>query len=297
MITPMTAAWLFPILGSACALGFYDLCKKESVRDNAVMAVVFYATLCGTCLYVALTLGTGHFMEFIRCSGRDWGLILLKSVLVGTSWTCVYYAMRDLPISIAAPIRATAPLWTFFGSLFLFKEIPTAQQALGMLAIFVGYYAFSILGRREGISFRRHRGIHLILIGTLLGAASALYDKYLLGVVGIDRNTLQLWFSIDLIFLLGAALLVGEKYFRQPRFVWRWTIPATGILLIAADWLYFYALSQPEVHISILSLIRRCSCIVTFAAGSWYFRENNLKGKAFALAVILLGVALLATAK
>ena len=76
--------------------------------------------------------------------------------------------------------------------------------------------------------------------------------------------------------------------------MWRGTIPATGILLIAADWLYFYTVSLPDMPISILSLVRRCSCIVTFAVGSWYFRDANLKRKAFALGMILLGVVLLA---
>lgn len=294
-MTVTTAGWMLPILGSALGLGFYDICKKHAVRENAVMPVLFFATFTGTLFFTLATLLSGHFMEFIRCPLHDWLLILAKSVLVGTSWTCVYYAMRDLPISIAAPIRASAPLWTFFGSLLLFSEFPTLLQGLGMLTIFIGYYAFSVLGKLEGISFRRHRGMHLILIGTLLGAVSALYDKYLMGVLHIPRNTVQLWFSIDLVFLLGGAWLVRRAAFKPDRkFVWRWAIPATGILLIAADWLYFYTVSLPDMPISILSLVRRCSCIVTFAVGSWYFRDANLKRKAFALGMILLGVVLLA---
>ena len=132
-MTVTTAGWMLPILGSALGLGFYDICKKHAVRENAVMPVLFFATFTGTLFFTLATLLSGHFMEFIRCPLHDWLLILAKSVLVGTSWTCVYYAMRDLPISIAAPIRASAPLWTFFGSLLLFSEFPTLLQGLGML--------------------------------------------------------------------------------------------------------------------------------------------------------------------
>ena len=292
------AGWMVPILGSALALGFYDLCKKHAVRENTVMPVLFFATLTGTTLFVVASLVSGHFAEFAACSHRDWWLIAAKSLLVGSSWTCVYYAMRDLPISIAAPVRASAPLWTFLGSLVLFHEIPTPWQGVAMVSIFAGYYGFSVLGKLEGFSLR-HPSIHLIMAGTLLGAASSLYDKYLLGVLRIPRNTVQLWFSIDIAVLLGAAYLLCLLLLRkkvQRKFQWRWSIPLTGILLIVADWLYFYTVSLPDTQISIISLVRRCSCIVTFAAGSWYFHDTNIRGKVIALGHILLGVILLALA-
>ena len=175
---PSLPAWLLPVLGSAFALGFYDLCKKHAVNRNSVMHVLFFATLCGSAFYlIATLLWTGSFDD-ARCSGRDFALIVLKSMLVSSSWTCVYYAMRDLPISIAAPIRASSPVWTFLGGLLLFHEVPTLLQGVAMLLIFTGYYLFSVLGKLEGISFRRAREVHLILLGTILGAASALYDKY-----------------------------------------------------------------------------------------------------------------------
>ncbi len=290
--------WFLPIIGSALGLGFYDVCKKHAVRGNSVMPVLFFATLTGSLTFVAGILLFGDFRSAISCSPRVWSLLLLKSLLVGTSWTCVYYAMRDLPISLAAPIRASSPLWTFLGSLILFQEIPDFRQAFGMILIFGGYYFFSVLGRMEGFSFRRSRSIHLILLGTLLGAASALYDKYLLNTVRIPRDTVQLWFSIDLVFILGAAYLICRFALKSVyRFEWRWTIPATGILLILADFLYFYAVSIPDIHISILSLVRRCNCVVAFGFGCWLFHDANVKRKAVALLFILLGVAVLGLMK
>lgn len=295
---PSIPPWLLPVLGSAFALGFYDLSKKHAVDRNSVMHVLFFATLCGSAFYLLATLlWTGSFAD-AQCSGRDFGLIVLKSLLVSSSWICVYYAMRDLPISIAAPIRASSPVWTFLGGLLLFHEVPTIAQGVAMLMIFTGYYLFSVFGKLEGISFRRAREVHLILLGTILGAASALYDKYLLNTLQIPSRTVQFWFSVDLVVILGAACLVRAKCFGQKhKFIWRWTIPLTGILLIIADFLYFYAVSLPDIQISIVSLVRRCSCIVSFTAGAWYFRDVHVKKKACALALILLGVVILALVK
>ena len=289
---------MLPILASAFCLGFYDICKKHAVRENAVMPVLFLATLTGSALFLAGSAATGHFAASAVCGVAEWLLILLKSMLVTASWICVYAAMRDLPISIASPIRASAPLWTFAGGVLLFHEVPTPLQAVGMFSIFLGYYGFSLAGRREGISFLRHRGVHLLLLGTLLGAGSALYDKYLLGVLHLPRETLQFWFSVDLVFLLGAVCLIRRRMGAEKfRFRWRWSIAATGALVIAADWLYFYAVSLPGTQISILSLVRRSNCVVAFLVGSLLFRDRNLREKAVALGWILLGIFLLALAR
>ncbi|MDD3886446.1 MAG: DMT family transporter [Victivallaceae bacterium] len=290
----LPGGWVTAILASAVALGFYDICKKHAVRDNSVMPVLFFATLTGSTVFVAGSALSGGLAGYFSAINHQWWLVFAKSLLVATSWTCVYYAMRELPISIASPIRASSPLWTVLGGIFIFDEHQTGMQLLGMLAIFAGYYAFSLIGKREGFPWRSH-GMILIVIGTILGAGSALYDKYLLGILKIDRGFVQFWFSVDLVFILGLGCLARMTAApAMHRFKWRWSIPATGALLIAADWLYFYAVSQPDTNISTLSLMRRCSCVVTFALGSWYFRDRDVKIKAVALASILTGVFLLA---
>ncbi len=287
--------WFLPVLGSALGLGFYDLCKKHAVRENSVMPVLFFATLCGSAVFTAMTFLFGDWQTSVYCSAHTWILILLKSMLVSASWICVYYAMRELPISLASPIRASAPLWTFLGSILLYSEYPTLLHAIGMISIFAGYYFFSVFGKLEGFSLRSSRGMHLIILGTLLGAGSALYDKYLLGVLHLPRGAVQFWFSVDLVWILGLAYGLRSWCFGHKHpFQWRWSIPATGILLIAADYLYFYALSLPDTYISVVSLVRRCNCLVTFFVGVIWFKEKNIRKKAFALLLIVLGVFMLA---
>lgn len=291
---------LLPILGSALILGIYDITKKSAVKDNSVMPALFYATLCGSVFFLMIALYRGNFLSLWQMGlDRKFFLaIFLKSMIVSASWICVYYAMRDLPISIAVPIRASSPLWVFFGSLILYHEIPTLLQGAAMFLIFSGYYLFSVFGKLEGITFRHSKGLYLILLGTLIGAGSALYDKLLLGKMKYPHDAVQFWFSIDLVLILGAAYFIRSILFRKsaPRriFQWRWSIPVTGILLIGADFLYFYALSIPDTPISILSLVRRSNCIISFAVGSIWFHEVNKRKKACALALILLGIVLLA---
>ena len=291
------APWLLPVLASALALGFYDICKKHAVRDNAVMPVLFYSSCAGAAGFALWLAATGRLGAAVHVSPAGLGLLLLKSLLVGSSWVCVYYAMRELPITLASPLRSTSPLWTFFGGVLIFHERLTLVQVLAAAVIFTGYVLFSRCGRLEGFSLRS-RGMALMIAGTLLGAGCALYDKYLLNVLRLPREQVQLCFMSGLVVLLGAAYLVRTRCFgHRHRFEWRWSIPAIGGLLIVADALYFHALGAPEAPISLVSLLRRMSCVVSFGLGAVFFRERRLGGKSLALALFILGILLLALAR
>jgi transporter family protein len=76
-------------------------------------------------------------------------------------------------------------------------------------------------------------------------------------------------------------------------FEWHWLIPMIGITLTVADFLYFYALTEPQALIGVVSVVRRSSVILSFLLGALVFKEHNLKSKALALTGILIGVVLL----
>lgn len=295
----ITENFLLPTLASSLLLGFYDICKKRAVQNNPVAPTLFYSNLCGTVFFVAMLAISGRIASAANCTMLEWWLVFAKAILVGSSWACVYYAMRELPISIASPVRASAPLWVFIMGLIFYGEIPSFVQALAMISIFAGYLIFALTGKLENISFARHKGIHALALGTLLGAASAIYDKYLLNTLHIAPNVVQFYFAVNLVIVLGTNYLlcsILRKNSTHTKFHWHWSVALTGILLIAADFCYFYAVSLPEVHISIISLVRRSNCIVSFALGAFIFREKQLAKKFAALLLILLGVILLAIA-
>ena len=286
--------WTCWILASAVFLAFYDLAKKASVRENAVLPVLLLATVAGGGAYVAVLGAAGGIPAALDVSARDLSLICIKSAIVSTSWVLTYCALRSLPITIATPIRASAPAIVFIAAFFLYGEQPTILQWLGITLVFAGYWAFSKAGKFEGIDFLRSRAVWLAIGGMCMSAVSSIWDKFILQKCAIPVETVQFWFQIGLV-AIYALLLTGQRALRidRRRFKWRWTIPATGILLAAADWLYFHGLAIPDVPISVGSLMRRFSVVITFLLGAVFFKERNLKRKGIALAAILTGVILL----
>jgi len=235
--------------------------------------------------------GTAFFVP--AGDGRAHLLIFIKAVIVATSWLGVYFGMKHLPISIAAPIRASAPFWTLLGAMLLFVERPSGPQWIGLAMIIVAYFFLSLAGRAEGIVFHNNRWVALMFAGTLVGAASALYDKFLLKLY--PAALVQTWFAVYLVVVLTPILLLGWYPTRRSTtpFQWRWTIPLIGLCLAVADFLYFLALREPEAMISILSAIRRSNAIISFAWGAILFREVNRNRKALCLAAILAGILIL----
>jgi len=291
--------WLGWILASCVILSLYDLCKKASVRDNAVFPALLGSTLSGFVTVTLFLIVRGEFAAAISVSGTTLCLLLLKSCIVGASWTATYMALRTLPITCAAPIRATGPLWTLVGAVLLFGERPTLPQAVGMAFALIGCWLFSLSAKGESGGFWRNRAVALAFLGTLLGSCSAMYDKCLLQQKGLATGTVLFWFMGGMCVIYGLAVVVSRVWkptankMRVHDFQFRWTIPLVGVLLAASDACYFNAISTPDAKISVLSLIRRSSVVLTFVLGGAMFHETNLTRKGLSLLAILAGVILL----
>ena len=85
-------------------------------------------------------------------------------------------------------------------------------------------------------------------------------------------------------------ILWWPKHKNTTPFHWDWAIIGVSIFLSTADFMYFYSLSLPDAMISIVSMVRRGSVVVSFFFGAIFFHEKNLKAKAFDLALVLLGM-------
>ncbi len=292
--------WIAATLLSAALLGCYDLLTKHAVRENAVLPVLFLCNLCSAAIWFGLmgyqTLQPNGLPEFLRVApmtGAQHLLLLAKSAMIAAAWIATYFAIKNLPVSIASPLRASIPLWTLLGALLILGERPTWIQLLGMGTTLAAFVGLSYAGRGEGIQFQRNKWIGWLMVGILINGLSSLYDKYLLETLGLTTATVQAWFSIYLaaVFLPFA---LGWKFRWWPRneFHWRWSIVFLSFSLLLSDFLYFEMLRRPEVLVSLVSSIRRFSTLVAFAGGLLLFGEKNGWAKLPAVMGIVAGIVL-----
>jgi bacterial/archaeal transporter family protein len=294
--------WAVIGIVAAVLLGIYDIFKKTSLNNNAVLPVLLISIASSSMFFyfpliigskVAPNLLTGIDLYVPQLTLREHMMIVIKSFIVLSSWILAFFAVKHLPLTIVTPIRATAPLWTLMGALIIFSEKLNGLQWFGLIVTLTFFYLFSTTGKLEGIIFRKNKWVFLIIAATLLGSASGLYDKYI--VKEIDRLSVQTWSGVYQLALMLpiVAFLWYPNRKKSTKFQWRWSIPFIGIFLVMTDFFYFYALSYPDVLISVLSGIRRSGVIVPFVFAAIFFNEKNIKKKSILLAGIIFGVMLM----
>ena len=296
--------WLLLAFLSAALLGFYDSFKKKALQGNAVIPVLFLNTVFSSLIFapfIVLSYSSSVLdSSLVHVASGGWEChkyILLKSCIVLSSWLAGYFGMKHLPLTIVGPINATRPVMVLVGALLVFGEQLNVWQWTGVMLAVVSFLMLSRSGKKEGIDFKHNKWIACIVVAAILGAVSGLYDKYLMaspadGGVGLDKMMVQSWYNIYQMIMMGIMLLVLWMPARKHTtpFRWDWTIIGISLFLSAADFVYLYSLSLPGAMISIVSMVRRGSVIVSFLFGAIFFHEKNLKSKAVDLALVLLGM-------
>ena len=303
--------WLILAFLSAALLGFYDSFKKKALQDNSVSTVLFLNTLFSTLIFAPFIIlsYTTNVLDgsIFHVASGGWEVhkwIILKSIIVLSSWTFGYLGMKHVPLTIYGPINATRPVLVLLGAILVYGERLNVWQWIGVALAVVSFFMLSRSGKKEGINFSHNRWIWFIVIGAVLGAISGLYDKYLMNPegLGLDRMIVQSWYNFYQMIMMGIVLaVIHHSSSPAPKSFLKAiadglhgngmvTIFMISVFLSAADFAYFYALSLPGAMISIVSMVRRGSVVVSFLFGAAFFHEKNLRSKAVDLALVLLGM-------
>ncbi len=295
--------WLYLSALSAVLLGFYDISRKHALRSNAVIPVLFVASVIEAFLLLPIIVLSRTSPDLLARLGLfipQFGLMahfycFLKAIIVAVLWLLGYFSMKHLPISIVTPIGASGPVWTLVGAMLVFGERLTAFQWVAFAVLFVSYYIFSLVGSREGIVFHTNKWVLLLFLAILLGAGSGLYDKYLVHTLGLSAVGVQVWFMIYMIPVLGFTLLAfwWPNRAKYTPFEWRWSIALIGFSLAIADVAYFKALGYEDALLSLIAAVRSGGVVISFLGGALIFHENQIRHKAVALVGVLAGVFML----
>ncbi len=327
--------WLVLAFVSATFLGFYDTSKKASLRDNAVLPVLFLNTVFSTLIFSPFLLdylcefgwfaGTfldtasaahsadsqlltetsrsplaaGAFHNTLSTNGfADHNpelyahmLVVLKAFIVLSSWICGYFGLKHLPLTIVGPINATRPVIVLVGAMLFFGERLNLYQWVGVVLAIFSIFLMSKAGHKEDIDFKSNRWIWCVAAATLMGAVSGLYDKYIMK--SLSPMFVQSWFNFYQMIIMSiiCGLIWWPSRKKTTPFRWSWAIPLISVFICIGDFAYFTSLNDPDSMISVVSLVRRSSVIISFICGVVIFKERNIKAKILDLILLLAGMA------
>ena len=99
--------WLVLAFMSAAFLGIYDSLKKKALKDNAVIPILFLNTLFSSLIFLPFIVlsATGDMPadSIFHVGSGGWEMhkyIVLKSLIVLSSWILGYFGMKHLPLTI-----------------------------------------------------------------------------------------------------------------------------------------------------------------------------------------------------
>lgn len=286
--------WLYLALASAVFLGLYDVAKKHSLRRNGVFEILLTTTVLAT-LLMALIVLLRNPADFSG-SLRDHGFMVLKAVLVTASWVTGMMALKLLSITLVSAFKSCRPILVVLFAILFFGERLDVWKWAAFILMTGAIILLSYPGKGEKSEQKVRRLGYIYMVASVLtGVASALFDKYILQGENLAPLFVQFWANFYISVLLAVCLMVDRKWSTQPRipFRWDWVLLLIAVLITAADYLYFYSVSLEGTPISMVSLVRRSSVIVTFVVGAMFFKEKRLLRKSVALFVMLVAMVLL----
>lgn len=299
--------WIYYGLLTALFLSLNNLCKKYSVKDNAVFPLLLLTNLSSLILLAPLFISSRFAPEIVanynlyipELGAEDHAYIAFKSFLMTCSWVLAYFALKNLPLTIVSPIRSAGPFFTVIGSLFIYNEMPNQWQWMGFILIIGSMLLYARIGKIEGINFKKNKWIWGIVGATFFGSGSGLYDKFLIQHNGYEAQTVQWWFFFYVVLFMGSICLFvwQPNKIRYGNFTWSWTIPLIGLLMVLADFTYFRGLQEPGTMIILMSAIKRSQILFTVIIGGIVFKEKNKRQKLIPLLGVLAGVILLIVSK
>ena len=220
-------------------------------------------------------------------------MVVFKACIVLTSWICGYFGLKHIPLTIVGPINATRPVMVLVGAMLIFGERLNLYQWAGVLLTIVSIFLMSLSSKKENIDFKRNKWIWCVAAAAVTGAISGLYDKHVMSV--LNPIFTQSWFNFYqmLIMTVICAVIWYPTRAKTTPFRWNWAIPLISIFICIGDFAYLTSLNDPSSMISVVSLVRRSSVIISFACGVIIFKERNLRAKIIDLGLILLGMVLI----
>ena len=288
--------WTWMAIASALLLGVYDVAKKQTLKKNGPFMALFAATLIST-VFLAPFFKAGTTAEHLK--------LVVKAILVALAWISGMIGIKYLPLTTVSTIKGTRPVLVILFSMILFGERLNIPQWIGIALIFAAMLLLAHTTRNTATPVQKSRGVVCMVISVLAGTISSLYDKHI--IKGADAIFVLCWSNLYVTIILGLIVLalylahkrqggagqLADDIAKNIYFKWDWMLPVVALLITTSDFLYFYSLKQPGALLSVISMLRRCSIVVTFVLGAILFKEKGLRTKTVEMLLIVAGMALL----
>ena len=277
--------WIIFILLYGILKGAREPIKKGVLKDVGVLTALFVYTFVGFLMSAPTAEGVFSVTPFAFM------LVVIKSLVIFVAWILAFLAIKKVPVSVYGICDMSRVIFSTLLGVFFLGESLTAKGIVSLILVVAGLYFANTKKSAENENYKM-KYIWLIIAECFLNAVSGTMDKYIMSTGEITSSALQFWFMLLLsVFYLAYILIKREKLELKKAFTNPW-LYVLSFSLILGDRMLFIANADPESQVTVMTLIKQSSAIVTVILGRLIYKEKNIVRKLICAGIILLGIAL-----
>ena len=277
--------WIIFILLYGILKGSREPIKKAVLKDVGVLTSLFVYTFVGFLMSLPTAVGVFSVTPFA------FSLVVIKSFVIFVAWILAFEAIKKVPVSVYGICDMSRVIFSTLLGVFFLGESLTAKGVISLILVICGLYFANTKKSAENENYKM-KYIWLILAECFLNAISGTMDKYIMSTGEITSSALQFWFMLLLsAFYLAYILIKREKLELKKAFTNPW-LYVLSFSLVLGDRMLFIANADPESKVTVMTLIKQSSAVVTVILGKLVYKEKNIMRKLICAGIILSGIAL-----
>lgn len=277
----MERIWILYVLIFGLLKGSREGMKKAALKKTSSTVILFFYTLIG--LIFALPFSATAF----ALAPIQIFYIFLKSAVVCTAWLFAMAALKEISVSLYGIMDLSRMIFSTLLGVFILGEQMTAPKAIGMGLVVLGLLLVNL--KKEGS--KKPMTLPILaaaLANCFFNAVSGTMDKVLMK--DMESAQLQFWFMLFMTLIYGAVLLIKREPIEWKSLKTNYWIPLMSLSLVLGDRFLFEANAMPQSEVTVMTVIKQSSVLITVLTGWLVFKEKNILYKFLCTGIILAGI-------
>jgi len=277
--------WILFIILYGILKGAREPIKKAIVSDVNVLSALFGYTFIGFLIAIPFAKGIFSFPPTM------FFLIILKSLAVFVAWILSFKGIKKIPVSVYGVVDMSRVIFsTLLGILFLHEDV-TVKGIVSLLLVATGLY-FANQKQQAIQEEYSMKYVWYVFLSCFFNGISGILDKYIMSSGEITSSALQFWFMLFLSLSYFVYMcLIKEKPQLKKIFTNPW-VYVLSFSLVLGDRLLFVANADHQSKVTIMTILKQSSAVVTILLGKLCYKEKNILRKLVCASVIIAGICL-----
>lgn len=275
--------WIVLVILYGILKGSREPIKKGILKKCNVLSTLFVYTAIGFFMSIP---GTKDVLDI---TPGVFALILLKSSSIVVAWTLSFIAIKKVPVSVYGVTDMSRVIFsTLMGVIFLHESL-TVKGIISLILVVTGLY-FANRKESSGAEEYSMKYIWILILSCALNGVSGTLDKYIMSLGVISSGVLQFWFMLTLSILYFLYIMIKREKLEIKKCLKNPWIYVLSLSLVFGDRLLFMANSDPASKVTVMTLIKQSSAVVTILLGKFIYHEKHILKKILCASVIIMGI-------